>query len=381
MTTIHAREENSLLSDLQEGDSIIFKSCTCTHNHTRRHEYEPHITTVWSYEEAIAWWLTTTFGMPNTKPAITSPELIDDFFTQGQDLPGYRYMHFGARDDNIQACDEALAHPKIVSVKIYPAEKNDDGTSKVVTTSFAWTKAEVFDHSPEPGHTLDKIARLCIKHNKPLIIHCETPGMWHIPIAEEHYIDHTVLPLCKRLPTLKFVVAHTTLLSTAQKVIACNRDHGTNIYMELTPHHLWFNEDDIQDNFLECFPRIRSEANRQWLLKLLATIGEDPHCKIMHGTDHAPHTKEAKEKGSRGIPNFRDTIPMILTLAEQENMTTTQLQLFLRWMAEQCYPFLTQEEDMFTAISKTSYTPPADYYNGSVKNPLHGTTLPRKILL
>lgn len=154
--------------------------------------------------------------------------------------------------------------------------------------------------------------------------------MGHTPVAEEHYIEHTVLPLCKRYPALKFVVAHTTLLSTAKTVIACNEEFGTNIWMELTPHHVRYEENQIVDNFLECFPRIRSAADRDGLMNLLAEIGTNPHCKLMHGTDHAPHTIPAKENGSRGIPNFRDTVPMILELAARHSMTTTQLQTFFR---------------------------------------------------
>jgi dihydroorotase-like cyclic amidohydrolase len=90
------------------------------------------------------------------------------------------------------------------------------------------------------------------------------------------------------------VVAHTSLLSTAQTIIACNKKFGTNIYMELTPHHLRWTENDITDTLLECFPRLRSAADRDGLLRLLTTIGTDPACKFMHGTDHAPHTPEAK---------------------------------------------------------------------------------------
>ncbi len=372
---------------MKEGEEVVFKNVTCTHNHTRWNEYaEWGITTVWSYHEAIAWWITSSFWMPNTKPPITSSRLVDDFFEQGKDLPIRTYMHFWARDDNMQECDQALAHPRVVSLKVYPAWKDDSGEAKNVTTSFAGHKAEVFDHSPEPGHTLDQLAQLCIKYNKPMIIHCETPNMGYTPVAENHYLDHTVLPLCRRLPELKFVVAHTTLLSTAQKVLASNRDHGTNIYMELTPHHLWFTVDQIKEedqNLLECYPRLRAEEDRAGLLDLFTQIGTDSAIKLMHGTDHAPHTKEAKIKGSRGVPNFRDTLPMILTLASKTQMTTSQLQLFFRWMTEECYSFLSEVEkdDMYTTMQKTSYIPPAEYYEWVVRNPMGWVELDWKVVV
>lgn len=55
MATIKAWEEDVKIAELQEGDEIMFKSITCTHNHTRRHEYEEGgITTEKSYLEAIA---------------------------------------------------------------------------------------------------------------------------------------------------------------------------------------------------------------------------------------------------------------------------------------------------------------------------------------
>ncbi len=147
--------------------------------------------------------------------------------------------------------------------------------------------------------------------------------------------------------------------------------------MELTPHHLWFTEEDIQDNFLECYPRLRTEENRDGLMQLLAQIGTNPFCKLMHGTDHAPHTASAKKDGSRGIPNFRDTLAMIITLAVKYDMTTTQLQQFFRGTAEICYPFIkVKEEDaLFTTMKKESYMPDVTYYDGAVKNPMGGIEL------
>lgn len=46
-------------------------------------------------------------------------------------------MHFGMRDDNEEQCDLALAHPRVVSLKVYPAWKDESGEAEVVTTSFA----------------------------------------------------------------------------------------------------------------------------------------------------------------------------------------------------------------------------------------------------
>lgn len=382
MTLVKAWEEDVLLTALQASDEIVFKSITCTHTHTRWHEYEDAgITTTGSYEEATAGGISTTFAMPNTKPAMVTLDLVNEFLETVKDAPGQHYVHFGARDDNFEECEKALADPRVVSLKIYPAWKNESGEEGVVTTSFAGVKAEVFDHSPEAGSTLDTLGQLCIKHNKPMIVHCETPNKGHAPIAEEHYIQHTVLPLCKRLPHLKFVVAHVTLLSTAENIIACNKEFDTNIYMELTPHHLWWDEDDIQDNFLECFPRIRSRADRDGLRMLFAQIGKNPACKFMHGTDHAPHSIEAKINGSRGIPNLHDSVAMIMTIATSLHMTTGQLQQFFRGIAEECYPFLAMEEASFTTLTQSSYVPGEWYYNGAVKNPLYGEKLLWKVTM
>lgn len=212
-----------------------------------------------------------------------------------------------------------------------------------------------------------------------MIIHCETPGMGHDPDAEEHYIQHTIVPLCKWLPNLTCVIAHTSLLSTVQTIVASNKRFDTNFYMELTPHHLWWTENDIADNFLECYPRLRSKHDRDGLLDAFSKIWTDPAYKFMHGTDHAPHTIDAKQAWSRGIPNLRDSVAVCMTLAERCGMTTTQMQLFFRWVAQECYPFLKDEEHYYTKVVKKEYTPDNTYYGWAVHNPFWSESLWRMI--
>jgi len=75
---------------------------------------------------------------------------------------------------------------------------------------------------------------------------------------------------------------------------------GLDITCEVTPHHLYASDVDYKVH-----PPFRSEEDRLALIRGCAD-GIIDCC----GTDHAPHTKEDKAKGSPGINNFETAFGM-----------------------------------------------------------------------
>lgn len=159
--------------------------------------------------------------------------------------------------------EEALKLPNVIGIKVYPALAGQS-----VTTSFGGDdKAVVIDNSVEDGSTLDKAFRLAMKYNKAISFHAESPERGHDPVAEIDYVTNVILPYARKYPGAKIIVAHVSLELTARLIEETNNKFGTNIHMELTPHHMFFAKDDnvLKDPKLKCFPPLRSFEDMLYL--------------------------------------------------------------------------------------------------------------------
>lgn len=88
---------------------------------------------------------------------------------------------------------------------------------------------------------------------------------------------------------------HLQHISTKETVelFAHARDKGMNITAELTPHHIFFNNEEIiNDGKFKMNPPLGSKADQTMLIAAF----EQELIDII-ATDHAPHTKEEKEGG------------------------------------------------------------------------------------
>ncbi len=87
----------------------------------------------------------------------------------------------------------------------------------------------------------------------------------------------------------------------------------TDLEIEVTPQHLFFNDENI-DNYFQMNPPIRSEINRKYLWD---NLFKDEINYL--ATDHAPHCKEEKKKGMSGLPGL-DTYGPFVSLLYEKNV-------------------------------------------------------------
>ena len=98
---------------------------------------------------------------------------------------------------------------------------------------------------------------------------------------------------------------HICHLSTADGLEAIRgaRRRGSHVTCEVTPHHLFYDQDNIsgysQPSFLQANPPIRSRLDRIALLEAFRA-GEIDYL----ASDHAPHSLEEKEAGTSGVPHL-----------------------------------------------------------------------------
>jgi len=103
------------------------------------------------------------------------------------------------------------------------------------------------------------------------------------------------------------------------------RKRGLHVTCEVTPHHLFFDRDNMgsfpQPRYLQANPPIRSRLDRIALLEGLRS-GEIDYL----ATDHAPHSLEENEAGISGIPHL-DTLGAFTSWLRHEGVSSRTLRL------------------------------------------------------
>ncbi len=219
--------------------------------------------------------------MPNLKPPVTTVALAK----------AYRERILAALPDKVQfeplmtlyltdntSPDEikrAVNGGFIHGVKLYPAGATTN--SDVGVTNLAHCMS-----------TLEAMQELGL----PLLLHGEvTHSDIDVFDRESVFIETILIPLRKKLPSLKIVFEHITTSQAVDYV----RDAEGPIAATITAHHLLYNRNAIFKGGIRphyyCLPVLKRESHRQALLR--AASSGNP--KFFLGTDSAPHTKDLKE--------------------------------------------------------------------------------------
>ncbi len=121
------------------------------------------------------------------------------------------------------------------------------------------------------------------------------------PSLAESKAVHAAIELSKSFS----ITPNICHLSTADGMehIRNARKQGLEVTCEVTPHHLFYDQDNAGNfsvpGFLQCNPPIRSRLDRIALLEAFRADEID-----YLATDHAPHSLEENEKGISGVPHL-----------------------------------------------------------------------------
>lgn len=166
--------------------------------------------------------------------------------------------------------------------------------------------------------------------NQWVSFHCEDPE-----ILEEHKSekDHfTRRPLKAELMATDFALALIEKYDLTGKLchysagdglaaIKRAKQKGLKVTCEVTPQHLFFSEEKIRNMpaaeqvHFQMNPPIRGESDAEKLLAALKA-GEIDYL----ATDHAPHSKEEKEKGMSGLPGLDTFAPFTTWLMKEKSV-------------------------------------------------------------
>ncbi|MDD3952972.1 MAG: dihydroorotase [Lentisphaeria bacterium] len=264
---------------------------------------------------AAAGGFTTVLAMPNTAPAIDSPEAFREFNSR---LPG-------------RAVIEVLQ-----SVALTLGRKGEQVTDIKALKAAGVTTLTDDGSTPQDEKIMRKAMLLAKSCNLPVIDHCEDlslskPGVMHagkisqklgLPgqprLAEERIVERDIR-LCRETGC-RIHLQHLSSGGSVQ-LLRQARKEGLPVSGEVTPHHLFLTDQAIEKfgTNAKMAPPLREETDRQMLIEALC---DGTICAI--ATDHAPHAPDEKAQSMLqapfGIIGLEAVVPLCLTLLYHQGL-------------------------------------------------------------
>ncbi len=238
---------------------------------------------------AIAGGYTIVLDMPNNPVPIATPETLEEKIKLAEDrVYADVGLHFGATRESIEYFPQVTE--KVFGLKLYMNH----------------TTGELLIEDEE---LLEKIFSAWTK-NKPIMVHAEAETL------------QKAINLAQKFQN-RLHVCHVSLKEEVE-MIKKARTEGLQISSEVTCHHLFLTEDDVNrlGSFGMMKPPLRTKEDQDALWQGITEGTID-----MIASDHAPHTKEEKlgEKIPNGVPGLETSLPLLLTAVSEGRLSIERL--------------------------------------------------------
>ena len=269
---------------------VLMPAFIDTHAHFRDPGFEYKEDIESGSKAAVRGGYTTVTLMPNTKPVCSSKEVLDYVVNKGKevdlvDLYQTVSITKNLSGEEINHLREFEGNPNVKAI-------TDDG--KGVSDSKIMMEAM-------------KIAK---ENNWIVMSHAESPEFSKVDMRlAENMMTWRDITLAKFIDCR----LHMSHVSTkeAMKYIIEGKNDGVKVTCEITPHHLALNN---KISNYRVNPPIREEEDVNFLIKAIKM-----NYVYCIGTDHAPHSKEDKEKGAPGMIGIEQAFSICYTKLVKEN--------------------------------------------------------------
>lgn len=263
---------------------------------------------------AVLGGVTAVFEMPNTSPATTTPDAITDKVRRARHRMQCDFAFYGgATVENTDMLAEMERTPGCCGIKVFMGSST--GTLLVATDEDVARLLKVINRRAA-FHSEDE-DRLIARKAEALAGKPETHPVWRD--VESAVRCTTRLLNLARAAGKRIHVLHIT---TAEEIplLAAAKDFAT---AETTPQHLTLAAPDCYERlgaYAQMNPPIRTAEHRGGLWAGVAAGVID-----VLGSDHAPHTREEKDKpypnSPSGMPGVQTLVPVMLDHVNAGRMT------------------------------------------------------------
>lgn len=252
---------------------------------------------------AIAGGVTTVIDMPNTNPPTTTVSALEQKRAIAAATSHVNYgFYMGFTGENF---DEIQKAKNIAGVKVYTASSVGNllvQDHHLIEKLFASGGIFVIIHAEK--EVIIREYEKKHKDNQDPSVH----SLIRCPLAAYEEVKE-ILHCAKKYNAR----IHITHVSTKEEVEELRKFHGPSVSADCTPHHLYLTEKAYAErgNFVKVNPPLRRDKDRQALWKGLRE-------GIINAiaSDHAPHTKNEKEKpypdAPAGVPGVETLLPLLL---------------------------------------------------------------------
>ena len=299
---------------------------------------------------AAAGGVTYVMDMPNTNPATTTAQALKEKLELAKGrTTGKIAFHIGATNSNAEDIVRLI--------------QEGDASAGICPYDIAGVK--VFMGSSTGNMLVDDnstLARLFAISGKPVLVHCEDEQTIKenlekavekygedIPFREHENIRSRSACIKSSIRALEMAIKHGTRLvlchiSTKEEMEMVRAAKLTNpsIIAETSCNYLWFSNEDYDrlGSRVKCNPSVKTPRDREALRRGLADGLIDTI-----GSDHAPHLLSEKEnkygKAPSGLPTIQQSLPVLLTIARQEEIPLTRIASVFSEKASELYGLKT----------------------------------------
>ena len=283
---------------------------------------------------AAAGGVTYAIDMPNTRPATTTAETLKSKIELAKGrTTGKIAFHIGATNDNAEDILRLIT----------------EGDEPTGITPYDIAGVKVFMGSSTGNMLVDDnstLSKLFAVKNKPVLVHCEDEAIIKanlaqatkkygedIPFTEHENIRSRSACIKSSIKALEMAIKHGTRLvlchiSTKEEMemVRAAKLNNPEIIAETSCNYLWFTNEDYSrlGSKVKCNPSVKGAQDREALRKGLAEGLIDTI-----GSDHAPHLLAEKDnkysKAPSGLPTIQQSLPVLLTIAAQEEIPLTRI--------------------------------------------------------
>ena len=267
---------------------------------------------------AVLGGVTAVFEMPNTRPTTTDAAALQDKLDRAKGRMHCEHAFYvGATHENASELGELEHQPGCCGVKVFMGASTGDllvaDDAGVEAVLRAISRRAAF-HSEDEDRLVERrpLAREGDWTSHPEVRDVE------VAVRSTKRLLGLAEKLGKRVHILHVTTAEEVELIAAHRAVAT---------MEANPQHLTFAAPEIYERlkgYPQMTPPIRDARHREGLWRGVVQGVVD-----VLGTDHAPHTREEKEKpypaSPSGMPGVQTLVPVMLTHVAEGRLTLERL--------------------------------------------------------
>lgn len=288
-------------------DMIVMPAALDMHAHLREPGFEYKETVLSGSWAAIKGGFAAITCMPNTNPVADNRSVIEYILGKAHDAPAKVYP-FGSISKGLEGRElSEMSEMAAVGVRAFSDDGRGVQSSSLLRKAMDYSKmldTLIVSHCEE-----ESISSGCV-HEGIASTSLGIPGQ---PAQAESIAVNRDIELAK-LTGCRLHICHLSCAESVDRVRRAKQD-GISVTAEVTPHHLFFTEEDISFNYdtnKKINPPLRSSADQKALIE--GVVDGTIDCIA---TDHAPHASHEKEcefeLSSYGSIGFETALPAVYT--------------------------------------------------------------------